>query len=445
VFTWEHAGNRETAAVTIGSYRDVQVEKIDDYAVRVIFAQPTPFWADAFVGAAGMILPRHLFASYVGSKSRDAPTNLKPVGTGPYLFVDFKPGDAVIGKRNPGYHLENRPHFDTVEIKGGGDAVSAARAVLQTGEYDYAWNLQVEDEILLKLENGGKGNVSIVPSGNIEFIALNFTDPAVEVDGERASIKTRHPIFSDPAVRDAIDLLIDRVSVQKFIYGRTGVATANFVNNPERFKSKNTGFEFNVEKANQILEAAGWKRGGDGIRAKDGKPLKFVFQTSINAPRQKNQTIIKQACQRAGIEVEIKSVVASVFFSSDSANPDTYPHFYCDAQMYQANMLQPDPQRLMLQFVSWEVASKQNKWQGRNISRWQSKGYDDLYRQAERELDAVRRAAMYIKLNDLVVSDHYILPEMNRPRVTALRSGLVAHLSGWDSDLWQLANWYREV
>src|SRR5262249_43916221 len=153
-----------------------------------------------------------------------------------------------------------------------------------------------------------------------------------------------------------------------------------------------TGFEFNVEKANQILEVAGWKRGGNGNRAKDGIQLKFLFQTSINAPRQKKQTIIKQACQRAGIEVEIKSVVATVFFSSDAANPDTYPHFYCDAQMYQANMLQPDPQRLMLQFVSWEVASKQNKWQGRNISRWQSKDYDDLYRQAERELDAVKRA-----------------------------------------------------
>src|SRR5262249_9089349 len=151
------------------------------------------------------------------------------------------------------------------EIKGGGDAVSAARAVLQTGEYDYAWNMQVEDEILLKLENGGKGNVSIVPSGNIEFVTLNFTDPALEGDGERASIKTTHPIFSDPAVREAINLLIDRVSVQKFIYGRTGVATASFVNNPERFKSKNTGFEFNVEKANQILEVAGWKRGANGI------------------------------------------------------------------------------------------------------------------------------------------------------------------------------------
>ena len=445
VFNWEYVRTPETAAVTIASYKDIKVEKIDDFTVRVKFAKPTPFWADAFVSASGMIIPKHLFADYIGGKSRDAPANLKPVGTGPYRFVDFKPGDVVRAKLNPDYHVPNRPYFDTLEVKGGGDAVSAARAVLQTGEYDYAWNMQVEDEILLKLEGDGKGKVSIVPTGNVEFIMLNVADPSVEVDGERASVKTKHPLFSDPAVRQAVNLLIDRSSIEKFIYGRTAVATANFVNNPERYRSKNTKFEFSIEKANQILEAAGWKKGADGIRAKDGKSLKFVFQTSINAPRQKTQAIIKQACQKAGIDIELKSVVGSVFFSSDTANPDTYPHFYCDAQMYTTTMLQPDPQIFTNQCVSWEVATKDNKWQGRNVSRWQNKDYDDLYHQAERELDPVKRAAMYIKLNDIAVGDNYIQPVVYRPRVTALSGNLTAHLSGWDNDLWQLASWYREA
>jgi peptide/nickel transport system substrate-binding protein len=445
VFTWEYARNPETAAVSIASYKDVKVEKVDDFTVKVIFAKPTPYWADAFVGNYGPILPKHLFADYIGAKSRDAPTNLKPVGTGAYMFVDFKPGDVVLAKRNPDYHVANRPYFDTLEVKGGGDAVSAARAVLQTGEYDYAWNMQVEDEILLRLEAAGKGRVSINSSGNVEFIMLNAADPWTEVDGERASIKTKHPLFSDPAVRQAINLLIDRTSIEKFIYGRTGTATANFLNNPERFRSKNTKFELNIDKANQILEAAGWKKGGDGIRAKDGKVLKFVYQTSINAPRQKTQAIIKQACQKAGIDVELKSVVGSVFFSSDINNPDTYPHFYCDAQMYNTTMPQPDPQLFMNQYVSWQVANKENKWQGRNISRWQNKDYDALYKEAEQELDAVKRAAMYIKLNDMVVGDNYIQPIASRARTTALKAGLTAHLSGWDNDLWQLANWYRET
>src|SRR6202171_3258711 len=369
VFNWEYARPTETSAVTIATYKDIKVEKIDDFAVRVIFAKPTPFWADAFVGAYGMIIPKHLFADYIGGKSRDAPANLKPVGTGPYMFVDFKPGDMVSAKLNPDYHVPNRPHFDTLEIKGGGDAVSAARAVLQTGEYDYGYNMLVEDEILTKLESAGKGRVSIVETGAVEFIMLNTTDPALEVDGERASLKTKHPLFSDPAVRQALNLLIDRASIEKFIYGRTASATANFLNAPERVRSKNTKLEFNIEKANAILEAAGWKKGGDGIRAKDGKQLKFVYQTSINAPRQKTQAIVKQACQKAGIEVELKSVTSSVYFSSDVANPDTYTKFYADLQMFTTTMGEPDPGVFMRQFNSWEAATKENKGEGGTPTR----------------------------------------------------------------------------
>src|SRR5437762_9928824 len=274
---------------------------------------------------------------------------------------------------------------------------------------------------------------------------LNATDPATEVDGERSSLKTKHPLFSDPAVRQALNLLIDRNSIQKFIYGRTAAATANFLNAPEKVRSKNTKFEFNIEKANAILEAAGWKKGGDGIRAKDGKSLKFVFQTSINAPRQKTQAIIKQACQKAGIDVELKSIVASVFFSSDTANPDTYSHFYCDAQEYNTTMTQPDAGFFMNQYLSWQAATKENKWQGRNVSRWRSKEYDDVHKQADQELDAVKRAAMYIKLNDLVVSDNYILPLLRRPKVAATVNSLRVPVSGWDNDLWQIANWYKET
>ena len=206
--------------------------KVDSHTIRVTFQKPTPFWADAFCGVRGMIIPKHLFEAFKGAKSREAPTNLKPVGTGPYKFADFKPGDMVRGELNPNYHMPNRPYFDTIEMKGGGDAVSAARAVIQTGEFDYAWNMQVEDEILKRLEQGGKGKADIVTGGNIEHIQLNYTDPWKEVDGERSSLKTKHPFLTDPAVRQALNLLVDRASVQEQIYGRTGIATANFLNAP---------------------------------------------------------------------------------------------------------------------------------------------------------------------------------------------------------------------
>ncbi|MBM3568398.1 MAG: peptide ABC transporter substrate-binding protein [Alphaproteobacteria bacterium] len=445
IFNWEYARDPATAAVTASAYRDCKAEKIDAMTVRVTFDKPTPFWAVPFCGTRGMIIPKHLFGEYSGAKSREAPANLKPVGTGPYRFVSFAPGDMVKGELNPDYHMPNRPHFDAIEMKGGGDAVSAARAVLQTGEFDYAWNMQVEDEILKRMEVGGKGVTVITPGGNIEHIQLNSTDPWTEVDGERSSLKTRHPTLTDKAVRQALGMLIDRASVQEHIYGRTGVATGNFLNNPPRFHSKNTKWEFNVDKANQVLEAAGWKRGPDGIRAKDGKKLKFVYQTSINAPRQKNQAIVKQACQRAGIDVELKSVTASVYFSSDVANPDTYGKFYCDIQMYTTTMTEPDPELFMNQFTSVEVSAKANLWQGRNITRWTNPEYDKAYKEAEGELDPIKRAALFIKMNDLVCGDHAVIPVVYRPRASAVSSKLKVTLSGWDNDLFNLVNWYREA
>jgi peptide/nickel transport system substrate-binding protein len=446
VFNWEYAADPATAAVTGGTYRDIRVEKIDSHTIRVVFAKPTPFWADPFVGGRGMLIPKHLFEPYKGAKSRDAPANLKPVGTGCYMFTDFRPGDLVAGKINPNYHETNRPHFDAIEIKGGGDAVSAARAVLQTGEFDYAWNMQVEDDILKRLEASGKGKVQIVPAGSIEMIQLNHSDPWTEVDGERSNVKTRHPTLTDPAVREALALLVDRASIQAHIYGRTGVATPNFLNQPARFRSPNNNksSEFNVDKANQVLDAAGWKRGPDGIRAKDGKKLKYVFQTSINAPRQKVQTIVKQACQRVGIDLELKSVSASVYFSSDVGNPDTYRKFYCDIQMFNTTMPQPDPELFMDQFCSWQVSSRENKWQGRNSTRWRSDDYDRAYRAAESELDPVKRAALFIRMNDLVVQNKVVIPIVNRPFTSAHSNRLRAPMSGWDSDVWLLKDWYRE-
>ncbi len=447
VFNWEYAADPATAATTIGSYQDVKVEKLDASNVRVRFNKPTPFWADAFVGQRGMIIPKHLFEPFKGANSRDAPANLKPIGTGPYRFVDFKPGDLIKGERNPAYYLPNRPYFDTIEMKGGGDAVSAARAVIQTGEYDYAWNMQVEDEILLRLESGGnaRGRVEIVQGGNLEHIELNNTDPWTEVDGERSSLKTKHPLFSDPAVRRALSLLVDRASVEAHIYGRTGIATGNFINNPQRFASKNTKWEFDIGKANKLLDEAGWQRGPDGIRAKDGKKLKLVFQTSINALRQKTQAIVKQACQKAGIDVELKSVTSSVYFSSDVANPDTYAKFYADLQMFTTTMGEPDPGVFMRQFNSWEATSKENKWQGRNITRWRSEEYDKTFRAAESELDPVKRVALFVKMNDLVVGEPVVIPVVYRPRVSAVSRQLRLSLSGWDNDLWDLRNWYREA
>ncbi len=443
VFTWEYAADPATMAVSSGSYRDIaRVEKLDTHTVKIVYKTPTPFWANAFRG----VLPKHVFRPFKGGRSREAPDNLKPVGTGPYRLVDFKPGDVVRAELFPGYHEPNWPFFDRLEMKGGGDAASAARAVIQTGEYDFAWNMQVEDGLLQRMERGGKGRIEIAWGGAIEHIVCNFTDPWREVDGERSSLKAPHPFLTDPSVRTALSLLVDRAAIQEQLYGRLARTTANYLNAPEAFRSKNTRWEFSLEKASKTLEDAGWRRGPDGIRGKEGKRLQMLFQSSINPSRQSTQAIVKQAAAKVGIAMELKSIVPAVYFSADPGNPDTVAHFSADLQMYSFNSGSPDPQRFMDPFVSWEIAQKANKWAGLNSSRWHSDEYDRLARAAQTEMDPVKRAPVYIRMNNLIAQHVVVVPFLWRGSASAVSNRLRGtDLSGWDSDCWNIAHWYRET
>ena len=445
VFNWEYVADPATAAPSVGNFSDVKrVEALDTLTVKVTYNQPKPFWA-----LLGFVIPKHVFGPYIGSKSREAPNNNKPIGTGPYRFVDFRPGDLIRAELNPAYHIATRPHFDVVQVKGGGDAVSAARAVLQTGEYDYAREVGgVEDDVLVRLESsGGKGRVVPAYGGRIMHLALNQSDPWTEVDGERSSAKTTHPFLTDPAVRGALALLVDRAAVQEQIYGRTARATGLFLNNPERFRSKNSAWEFNVDKANRLLDAGGWVRGADGVRAKGGKRLKVLFQTITNGPAQKVQTIVKQAATRAGFEVELKSVPASVFYGADPGNTETYTHFYADIQLQIYVMGPPDPGLLMRVFGSDQIASKANKWQRFNVWRYRNDEYDRIYRASETEMDPVKRAALFIRMNDIVVQDGIVVPIAMRARASALSRTLRnAETNPYSEiDFWNIGAWYREA
>jgi len=442
IFNWQFAIDPANATSTRAGFDEVaRVEKIDSHSVKVVFKKPQPFWQVVFTGDG--LLPRHIFEPLKGAGARDSVGMIKPVGTGPYKLVEFKPGDLIQAEINSTYHVPNRPFFDRVEVKCGGDSAGTTRAVLQTGEYDFAYYVLVEEEVLRRIEQGGKGRVLVLPSGGVSFIQCNQSDPWTPVDGERSGPKSTHPFLSDQAVRTALSLLVDRVSIHEHVLGRTGRATANFLNVPDRFRSSNTSWEFNVDKANQTLDQAGWTRGADGIRAKDGKRLKMVFQAAANSTVQKIQAVVKQAAARAGIEIEIKAIPASVFFSSDVNNQDTNVRFLADLQTY-TSFTGLDPQFFMAQFLSTELPSKENNWTGRNFSRWRNPNFDPLWRQAESEMDPVKRAALFIRMNDLVVQSAVVIPVTWRNVLHAASNSLSGiELNGWDTIFGRIAYWYR--
>ena len=443
VFNWEFAADPATGATSRGPFQEVaQVEKLDSLTVKVIYKKPQPYWGMVFVGDG--LVPRHVFGPHKGAAAREAVGMLKPVGTGPYKLVDFTPGDIIRADINLAYHVPNRPFFDRLEIKGGGDAVSAARAVLQTGEYDFAYYILAEEDVLKRLEQGTKGRVLAVPSSGVNHILCNQSDPWREVDGERSSAKSVHPCLGEAPVRKALALLVDRASIQEHIVGRNGQITSNFLNAPERFRSRNTAWEFNPEKANQILDEAGWARGPDGVRVKGGKRLKLLFQAATNPSVQKVQQVVKQATARAGIEVEIKTIPASVFFSADPNNTDTTVRFLADLQMY-TSFTWLDPQFFMAQFCSWEIPTRDNKWTGRNITRWRNADYDRLWRDAEVEMDPIKRAALFTWMNDLVVHSRVDIPVTWRNVLHAVSNQIVGvQPNSWDSIFASIAYWSRQ-
>jgi len=450
VFTFQYINNRQTAAISYSYYENVaKVEAPDPYTVRVTFKAPTPAWYQAFVGSNGQILPRHALDPYIGNNSRNAPFNIKSFGTGPYKVETFRPGDLVVYSINEYYRDPAKPAFDQVQIKGGGDATSAARAVLETGEYDYAWNLQVEWPVLQQMMQGGKGTIITVGGGGVEQIYCNQTDPNKEVDGQRASIKTQHPFLTDPKIRQALSLAIDRETIAKQLYGTTGEATPNLLTTPTRLASKNTKLVFDIARANQLLDEAGWQRGPDGNRSKGGVRMQVTFATSVNTLRQKEQEIVKAGWSQLGIAVTLKSVDAAVYFGSMPGNNDTLSHFYTDFEMHTSTFPSPFPVAYMRRFYSGDpakdFAQKENNWSGINITRWSNKEYNRLYDQALVELDPKKNDELWIKMNDMVVSQGVSLPIIDRKNVSAHAKTLNvgSNMTPFDSETWNIADWKR--
>ncbi len=184
---------------------------------------------------------------------------------------------------------------------GGGDAAVAARAVLQDGLADFAFNMQVDAKTLAQLEAMGKGKIISPLMDYVERIMINFSDPNRETeDGERSSVQFPHSFFSDKRVRQALAYAIDRDAIAR-LYRLTGRLTTNLLVSTSTYNSPNTSYEFNLEKAAELLDKAGWvDSDGDGVREKDGVKLSLVFQTSVNSVRQQTQGIVKAALESVG-------------------------------------------------------------------------------------------------------------------------------------------------
>ena len=425
----------------------VDVAAVDERTVRVTFGVAKPYPYGPFVGANSPILQMAQFAECTGARAPECTdANFNPIGTGPFRVVEFRSNDVISLEANPHYRDPSKPAFATVTLKGGGDAASAGRAVLETGEFDYAWNLQLAPDVLEGMRDAGLGVVVSGFGTLVERLIVNLTDPSPGLGDERSTRAHPHPVLSDQRVRKALSKAIDRTTLVEIGYGPAGRMTCNIVPAPAPYTStaNDECLVQDIDGANRLLDEAGWLPGADGIRHKDGVRLSIVYQTSTNAVRQDFQALIKHWWSQIGVETELRNIDASVFFGGDPGNPDTYLKFFADIQMYANGFDGTDPEPYL---ASWRCGNEprpDTQWQGQNIPRYCNAAYDALVDELARTGEPEERARLGRMMNDMLMQDYVLIPLVHRGRVSAHAASLGGVLlNTWDSELWNIADWYR--
>ena len=450
VFTWEYCTHPATGCVAIDNFDGVtNVEAMDDRTVKVTFADFTPWPYTAFVTGQSPVIQRAQFAECVGAAAQECnEQNTMPHGAGPYRLTDFKVNDVAEYERNPHYYGEPA-YFDRVIFKGGGDAAAAARAVLETGEADYAWNLQVEPQVLQEMTAGGNGEIINAFGGLVERILVNQTNPAPDLGDDRSAYmdgQNAHPFLVGTPIAQAMSMAIDRGIIAGTLYGFAGQATCNVIPGPTRYASSanDACLTQDIAGANALLDAAGIADAdGDGIREYNGQPLVVRYQTSTNTVRQKTQALVKQWWREIGVETELLNHDASVFFGGDPSSPDTYQKFFTDVQMY-ATGPAIDPQQHLSQWQCQYIPTPGNGWAGGNIFRGCNSEFDDLFAALVQTPVGAERDRIVKALNDLNVQNGFQIPLVHRGFVSAKANSLQnVDINGWDTEMWNIAEWSR--
>jgi peptide/nickel transport system substrate-binding protein len=456
VFTYEYCVNPDMGCSSPNYTLGIEkVEALDDYTVKLSFTNPVAFPYDPFTTCWAPIVQKAQYENCTGADAQGCSTeNTYPIGTGPYKVADFRVNDVVVFERNENFREPDKPYFQKVTFKGGGDSVSTARLVLETGEADLTDNLTADFNILQDMEKAGKGVlVSRGAGASMERLVLNFTNPDPAL-GEKRSVwsvddPNPNPHLSDSAVRRAMSMAIDRETLA-MIFGPYNEPTCNFVSGPEYNVSHYTDpcLKQDIEGAKQLLEEAGWvDSDGDGVREKNGVRLSLLYQTSTNALRQKVQALVKQWWQEIGIETELRNIDAAVHFGNAPSSPDTTGRFYADVQEYMEGPRTPDPQTFLSKMTCFggdNIVTPVNNWVGNNAERWCNAEYDALWEQLAQTADPAERSRTVIALNDMLYDEVVGIPIVNRTGVYARSTSLDGFVGNpWDGQYWNAKDYKR--
>ncbi len=328
-----------------------------------------------FMGNEAFVIAKHLYENTDILKN---PYNLKPVGTGPFVFKEWKRGSHIILERNPSYFKPGKPYLDKIIVRIVPDP-SSRMIAFEAKEIDYLYYVMLPSSEVSRFKN--RPGFVVSSKGHEDgpsIMMINFN--------------LRKPPFNNLKVRQAIAHAIDKEYIEeKADYGLGKPAIGPIASVMRWAFNPNVKlFEFNPKKAEQLLDEAGYPKGADGIR----------FKTSIIADRgtflyAKAAEIIRDYLGKIGIPVELKLLDRSSMIDA------TYIRWDFDMQVHGLGT-GPDP---AIAVARTYVSTNIKPVAFANASGYSNKEVDELFALAEKAPAVKKRAEYYHKVQEIIVRD----------------------------------------
>lgn len=401
------------------------VDVIDPLTARVRLSEPVP----GYLGLFRQVLPAHEFDST--AVTAEHPQARLPLGTGPFVFKEWRTGDRMTLERNARYWREpGKPYLDGITIQVTPEKQTAMTA-FAGGEYDTVFFVDSGDlpDLTAAAEREGTIDVELQKTPSwVEFLWLNHSDRGTE---------RPHPVLGDPAVREAIDLAIDRRAVIEQVLEGFGRPIGSFIYSG-RFAVDLPAPDFEPARAEALLDQAGWRRGPDGVRAKDGVKASLKLQSiSGDQVRLRYQQLIQQNLGDVGIDVRIENVPSNLMFGGFADGGLLATGRY-DVMMSRDGYA-TDPASWASLFTSAMIPSKANP-DGFTYAHWRNARYDALAEQAATTLDEDARRAAYAEIARIFARERVALPLYSSQWGWAWSTRLGGVTTGWFDGMWTTAS-----
>ncbi|MFT4039652.1 MAG: peptide ABC transporter substrate-binding protein [Thermomicrobiales bacterium] len=432
VFSFEIYKNPESTTALGSAYELIEsVTALDPLTVEVRMSGINPGYLTLW-DSEGPVQPKHLFES--SAVTQEHPLARLPVGTGPFVFANWKTGDEITLVRNDNYRDPERPYLDGVTIKITPEKETAIASFI-AGEFDTIYFITTGDlPAVSGAQESGDGVVVALQEGpsHVEWLWLNLSD-----NGDLAK---PHPVLGDPAIREAMDHGIDRQTIIDEVLGGFGYQVGSFIYAGWAAVDIPAA-AYDPALASSNLDAAGWVMGSDGVREKDGVRASLRYQTIAgDQTRELYQQVVQQNLKDIGIELTIENVPSNTIFGSWEEGGIFMRGNY-DILMSRAGYF-VDPAEWANDFTSSQIPSDESPG-GFNRVRYQSDAFDAAVTEAAQTLDQTVRGAAYTRAAEQFAADRPSLPLYS----SAWGWTWNARLKGVDTGYWEgmwpsSAGWY---